>query len=234
MKSLFLSFVFLFPLCDWAQDFQQQYVIIPKRFDFMKTDNEFQLNELTKFLFEKNSFKTFWENEIPTEIASKPCELLKASVSNSSGMFITKLTLKLTNCTGKEVFTSEIGKSKEKEFKRAYQQALREAFSAENKLAEFRKNNLIGTSKDYPTTNVAKSTSTLPILYAQPNELGFQLIDSSPKIILKIQKTSLPDIYIAQTPEGMQGILFKNQENSYTFEFIKSNTLTQDKFEIKF
>ncbi|CEN33145.1 hypothetical protein CCAN12_350001 [Capnocytophaga canimorsus] len=39
---------------------------------------------------------------------------------------------------------------------------------------------------------------------------------------------------MAQTPEGMQGILFKNQENSYTFEFIKSNTLTQDKFEIKF
>ncbi|CEN33148.1 conserved hypothetical protein [Capnocytophaga canimorsus] len=49
MKSLFLSFVFLFPLCHWAQDFQQQYVIIPKRFDFMKTDNEFQLSELTNF-----------------------------------------------------------------------------------------------------------------------------------------------------------------------------------------
>ncbi|CEN33147.1 conserved hypothetical protein [Capnocytophaga canimorsus] len=111
-------------------------------------------------------------NEIPTEIASKPCELLKASVSNSSGMFITKLTLKLTDCTGKEVFTSEIReKSKEKEFKRAYQQALREAFSAENKLAEFRKNNLIGTSKDYPTTNVAKKVPQ-PYLFYMHNPMN--------------------------------------------------------------
>lgn len=249
MKTYTFLFVLVFSFCGFAQN-TDLYVSVPTRYEFQKKENEHQLNELTKFLLEKQGFKAFFENEPIEEALKNPCNILKANILNESGMFTSKLQLALTDCAGKQVFISEIGKSREKEFKKAYQEALRNAFSEGNKLANFKKeyktpstnlteNKTVSKPKTLETpaetiTNVDNSVSNEPFLYAQPNELGFQLVDNTPKIILKIQKTSLPNVYTAQDIEGNQGLFFKNASDHYIFEYVKNGKLEHRKLNVKF
>ena len=113
-KILFLAL--LLPITLVAQT-----VIVPNRYAFQKEDNQYQLNVLTKFLLEKQGFKTYMESEVPAELLQNPCDLLKADVKNESNMMTSKLQLVLNDCSNKTVFTSEIGKSREKEYKKSYQ-----------------------------------------------------------------------------------------------------------------
>lgn len=112
-----------------------QYVIIPAEFDFQNGTNQFQLNELLKFLFEKEGFEAFLDNEpIPSEFSSNACRGLRARVRNESGMFRTRLYIELRDCNNIEVFVSREGVSREKDFKKAYQEALRAAFESISEL----------------------------------------------------------------------------------------------------
>ena len=246
MKVYFFLFLLL-PILGLGQN-SEVYVIVPKKYDFQKKDNDYQLNELTKFLLEKQNFKVFYEDDTPEEVLKNPCNSLRANVLNESGMFVSKLQLTLTDCSGKQVFASEMGKSREKDFKKAYHEALRQALSAGNKLADFRKNfkssenkvsenNIVTSNKQISNPTAVSADNPIlnePFLYAQPNELGFQLVDNTPKIVLKIQKTSLPDIYIAQDNEGNHGLFFKNTTSRYVFEFIKNGKLERKELNVKF
>ena len=76
-----------------------QTVVVPNKFAFLKSDNEYQLNILTKFLIEKQGFKAYMENEVPAELLNTPCNLLKADVKNESNMMTSKVQFLLTDCT---------------------------------------------------------------------------------------------------------------------------------------
>ncbi|MDO5608241.1 MAG: hypothetical protein Q4G08_07300 [Capnocytophaga sp.] len=225
------------------------YVIVPNKFEFQKSANEFQLNELAKFLFEKQQFKTAYSDSVPADVAASPCNNLTADVINESGMFSSKLYMTLKDCTGKEVFKSEVGRSREKEFKKSYQEALRNAFESGGKLAQFRSeykpqqnvSNSLSAAKIPPADQPIRQTpavavpalSTVAILYAQPTSLGFQLIDNSPKVVLKIKKTSLTNIYIAENANHQYGILFA-QGDKYIFEYEENGSLQQQIYTVKF
>ena len=43
---------------------QYQYVIVPSQYTFLKVNDEFKLNTLTKMLFEKYGFKVFLNSEV--------------------------------------------------------------------------------------------------------------------------------------------------------------------------
>ncbi|CEN32353.1 hypothetical protein [Capnocytophaga cynodegmi] len=239
MKTYFYLLIAFFPFLAFGQN-SDIYVMLPNKFDFQKKDNDYQLNSLAKFLLEKENFKVFFENEAPNNIIENPCNYLKANILNTSGMFFTRLQLVFTDCKGKQVFTSEVGKSREKEFKKAYHEALRSAFSTGNKLTIFKQNykdenpNPLVTNPKPITENEIKSKDkNISTLYAQPNNLGFQLIDNTPKIVLKIKQTSLSNVYIAEDEHSNQGILYKT-ENQYVFEFIKDEKLQQKIFNVKF
>lgn len=119
-----------------AQDLNSyQYVIIPSEFDFQKGTNQFQLNELLKFLFEKEGFEAFLDNEpIPSEFSSNACKGMRARVRNESGLFRTRLYIELKDCNNNEVFVSREGVSREKDFEKAYQEAIRAAFESISEL----------------------------------------------------------------------------------------------------
>lgn len=191
-KILFL--VVLLPLTLVAQT-----VIVPNRYAFQKEDNQYQLNMLTKFLLEKQGFKVYMESEAPAELLQNPCDALKADVKNESNMMTSKVQLLLTDCTNKAVFTSQIGKSREKEFKKSYQEALRNALSGAE-LATFKAAYQVPSvaSKPSATTAVPELTSTAaPIseplilfLYAKPTNTGYELFDKKNKSIgIQTQKT---------------------------------------------
>lgn len=106
-----------------------KYILVPKQFEFQKSADQYQLNSLTKFLFERAGFTVLFTDEsFPADLANNRCLALNASVNNASGMLSTKLTIDLLDCYNAKVFSTKEGRSKEKDYKRAYQEAIRNAF----------------------------------------------------------------------------------------------------------
>ncbi len=108
-----------------------KYVVMPRKFDFLKEVDQYQLNSLTKFLFNKNKFNVFFDDEnFPEDLSKNRCLTLFANVLQSKSLFTTKLTVELKDCYNNVVFVSKEGSSKEKNFKKAYHQSIREAFES--------------------------------------------------------------------------------------------------------
>ena len=106
-----------------------KYIIVPKQFEFQRGEDRFQLNSLTKFLFDKKGFTTLMEGDRqPEDLRENPCLGAKANVLDNSGMLSTKFMIEILNCQNKVVFTSVEGKSKIKDKKRGQHDALRKAF----------------------------------------------------------------------------------------------------------
>ena len=119
----------LFKVQSQANLNQFKYVIVQKKFDFLKKTDQYQLNSLTKFLLEKENFQTFFNDEsFPEDLSKDRCLALDANVINKSGMLKTKLLVEFKDCKNNIVFTTIMGDSKVKEYKKAYHEALREAF----------------------------------------------------------------------------------------------------------
>jgi hypothetical protein len=106
-----------------------KYIVVPNKYDFLKFEDEYQLNSLTKFLFEKSDFIVLAENDkYPSDLASNNCLGLKVDVKSIASLFKTKINIALRDCENNTVYTSIEGVSKEKDFKRGYHEALRNAF----------------------------------------------------------------------------------------------------------
>ena len=89
-----LSFIFIVLSSVNAQktvnDFK--YVIVPERYDFLKENDQYNLNSLTKFLLEKENLKVYMDNSaIPKELAENRCLGLYTKVTDYSKLFKTKL-----------------------------------------------------------------------------------------------------------------------------------------------
>lgn len=108
-----------------------KYVSVPDTYEFSKEEDQYQLNSLTKFLFEKYGFEAYMKSEEkPQDLQDNICKGLKANVIEDSGLFVTKLKVQLEDCRGNMVFESDQGRSREKDYKKAYHEALRDAFKA--------------------------------------------------------------------------------------------------------
>ncbi|MGB5435418.1 MAG: hypothetical protein WBM98_05955 [Maribacter sp.] len=70
------------------------------------------------------------------------------------------------------------------------------------------------------------------MLYAQEIPGGFQLVDSSPKIKLKLYRTSIPDVYTV-TYEKDNGVVFK-KDGTWYLEYYLGGQLISEVLNIKF
>ena len=197
-----------------------QTVVVPNKFAFLKSDNEYQLNILTKFLIEKQGFKAYMENEVPAELLNTPCNILRADVKNESNMMTSKLRLVLTDCANKEVFSSEVGKSREKEYKKSYQEALRNALAG-NALATFR--------KQYQQPQQPQASQPSQSLVETPEEDSIYQLNAkkvgdlyelrwrhNDELFLKARKTITPDLYVAyEVANHKFGIVQKDGSTFY-------------------
>ena len=133
MKKLLTSiFIFGCMLMASAQDINNyKYVIIPETYAFTGDVDEYRLNSLTKYLFEQNGFNTLMKTEEkPLDLNRDNCLGLQVKVEDESGLFVTKLVLKLLDCNDQVVFESPEGRSREKDFQVAYHEALRDALKS--------------------------------------------------------------------------------------------------------
>ncbi|AWH73123.1 hypothetical protein DCS32_02785 [Dokdonia sp. Dokd-P16] len=139
-----------------------KYVIVPEKFDFLNEKDQYQLNSLTTFLFNKYGFEAYVEkaSNLPLDYKRNGCNTLRADVVESSGMLRTKLQVKLLDCNDAVVFVSEEGSSKLKEYKKSYHEALRRAFESIEELNyTYQENNTVVVEEEPTMTeNVEKPT----------------------------------------------------------------------------
>jgi hypothetical protein len=215
-----------------------KYVLVPERFDFSKTDNQYGLNTLTKALLENVGFTTFMTSEVlPAEVAANKCNALKAELIEKKKFLATALILQLKDCLGNIVYKSEEGKSREKEWQTAYSEALQNAFTSLN-AAQYKYDSTTATQPVQTKVNAipaaipSTATESKDVLYAQANSNGYQLIDTSPKKVMTLLKTSQQDNFIAD--DGIsKGIVFR-KNGEWFFEYYKDDKLVSQKLNIKF
>lgn len=107
-----------------------KYVIVPKKFDAFKTENQYLTSTYIKHLFTEWGIETAYEDALPEELKKNRCLGLVVALKDDSNMFTTKTTLALKDCNTKEVFATQQGTSKIKEFKEAYKEAIGMAFTS--------------------------------------------------------------------------------------------------------
>jgi hypothetical protein len=256
MKVIALFISVLFTVAGYAQNTLNnfKYVLVPEKFEIFKTENQYGLNTLTKLLLEDKGFTVFMASEqLPPQLAANKCSALKAELVDKKGFFVTTVTLVLKDCQGNIIFKGKEGKSREKEWQAAYDEALRDSYTAlksapysydstaavQQQVAVAQPAQPTQPAQQQPTTSApapapaqASTADISGILYAQATANGYQLIDTAPKKVLTLLKTSLPDQYIAEGgPAG--GIVFKKNEE-WVFEYYKDNKLVSQKLNIKF
>lgn len=276
---LFLLFVFSW---SYAQDVNQyKYALVPSKYEFLKTADQYQLNSLTEFLMQKQGFDAFLDtDEMPEEMLLSNCNKIYVEVLSSGNFMSTKLTVVLKDCKSNTLFTSKEGKSKIKDFKGAYQEALRIAFQSFSELHYSYKplnensNPVASTATTATITKqevgkpatVVAPVVTAPVvvapvvfapvvatvsvvanevkpiaaqtvkitdenLFAQPIENGYQLIDKTPKVIMKIYNTSVKNVYSARVGD-LQGV-FLSKNNEWFFEYYQDDKLISQKINVK-
>lgn len=107
---------------------EYKYVIVPKKFDGFQSENQYQTSTIIKYYFVQHGFNAVYEDALPQDLNAQRCLGLLTSVLNNSSMFATRLNIVLKDCKGNEVYRTEEGFSKEKDYKTAYVEAIKEAF----------------------------------------------------------------------------------------------------------
>lgn len=262
--------IFLFLFCSLLGHSQTElnqykYIIVPKKFADFKNENQYQTSTLIKYLFVQNGYNAVYDDALPQDLNANRCLGLMVNLKDGSNLFTTKTSLVLKNCQNQEVFVTKEGISKEKEYRSAYTETIKEAFSsleavdyaydptaapANVPTLNFRNDvkqidATVTEKKDGPVavpptpmdSPVAESPSTEAIsftgtLYAQELPNGYQLVDSSPKIVIKMTKTALPDVYIATAGEK-DGMVYK-KEGKWFFEYSDQGQTISEELDIKF
>ncbi len=240
MKKHFIILLIFVSTAGFSQSINDyKYAIVPSKFSFLKEQNQYRLNMLTKMLMEKYGFVTYFDTDVlPTEVANQNCNKVFVDVLKEGNMFVTKLTVVLKDCKNNILYTSTEGKSREKEYQVAYNQALREAFNSFDILGyKYNGENVINAPQKQKTETIVQvpvdeSEDYVISLSAQPIINGYLLIGLEDKIYLKILKTSNKDCFIA-TKGDSHGVLI-SKDNRWFFEYYQDEKLISREIEVKF
>lgn len=217
---------------------ETKFAVIPNKFSFLKNENPYNLSTNLKLYFEKLGYKAIvMGEEYPVGMNTTSCNTIYPDLIENNGLMSTKVVVVVKNCKGEVIVQSKEGASREKDRRTAYLQALRNATES-FVIPDY---NEVSKSKTVMPTNVEiakeatvteNTSDDLPILLAQPIENGYQLVDASPKSVMKIFKTSQPEYYTAVS-ETKNGVVFK-KEGVWYFEYYENNVLKSEKINIKF
>ncbi len=286
MKKILFSICFLTTFCGAAQHElnNYKYIVVPKNLEGFRQANQYQTSTLIKYLFTQKGFTTVYDDALPQDLNEDRCLGLYAQLLRESSLFATKVKIALKDCYGEDFYITREGLSKEKEYKKAYSESIREAFTSFNgydykytpkaasnttvvknstdAVAEQPREEKkpVAVVKEAPKeavveeTPVAVATSSAPevtvssvpdkavnprsevakkeVWYAQEIPNGYQLVDSTPKIQLKMYSSSISGVYHAQY-KTRNGIVHK-KEGVWIFEYYEAGVLKTESLAIKF
>jgi hypothetical protein len=245
MKKLFLSLIILISFVSFSQENNYKYAVLPAKFSFLNEANKYNLNSLTKAFFESQGYEVYYDTDtMSNDIANNNCNKIYINVLENNSVFQTKLSIEIKDCKNQVLLTSTEGKSREKEFRVAYNNALREAVnSIKGKLTfenPYLKNDIASVIKPVKVEEKVietvidnkKEIVSSYKLSAVPNQNGYKLVDSDLKVLFELFKTSKPNIFIAKK-DTISGVFFSNN-NEYFFEFFQNDKLVSEKVDVKF
>ncbi|AWX43824.1 hypothetical protein HME9304_00815 [Flagellimonas maritima] len=253
-----------------------KYIIVPKKFDAYKTENKHQTSTMIKHLFAQKGFNAVYDDELPEDLSRDRCLGLLVNLEDNSSMFSTKTVLVMRDCTSNEIFRTLEGRSKVKDYRAAYSEAIEKSFGSFDGLQykyEPRKNievtekpitvsfkndvksldeaskpkmvvqeatpeNQSFKSMEPKSSNFKKAETkmnesfTSELLYAQPIENGYQLVDSAPKVRMKLIETSIENVFLIDY-KGISGVVLK-KENRWFLEYLEGGTKKIEELNIKF
>lgn len=241
-----------------AQLDRYKYIQVPLQFDGFKKVNQFQTSTLIKYNFVQQGFNAIYDNAIPPDLAQNPCLGLKTQFIDDSSLLRTKVRLALLDCEGELVFETLEGSSKAKDYKLAYQEAIQNAMMSFNGLIYFytpeegavnemsdTKTPVVSAETEVSSSEkmavVAPAVSTGPggeeevsdVLYAQPIDNGYNLMDASRNVQMQLLKTSREDTYIAMIEGSTRGMVYK-KEGSWWHEYYQDGKPILGKLHIEF
>lgn len=227
MKSILSICVFLmlFNVNGSAQESVNayKYVIVPTSYNFLNGPDQYQINSLTKFLFEKLGFTTLMADaEFPEDLNNNRCLGLYADVEKHKAFLNTKLQVHLKDCNNKTVLSSSIGESREKEYDKVYNLALRDAFKS-----------LDAINYTYQPISNGTSKSTSQISVAADESKAQEEIDRLKKQVEALKEKQVQDAVVVaeiakNSPVEKATVEVKEVVKTKVMEPIKSNGKSQD------
>lgn len=283
--ALSIGLLLLFILPGQAQLNSYKYIIVPKKFEGFKKENQFRTSTQVKHLFTESGFTAIYEDQIPPDLAENSCLGLRVLLLDNSALLVTRVTLGLRDCNGVTVYESAEGKSKSKEYEYAFREAINEAFysfteigyaytlseattdssedmkdlSSQADLSTESRTGTIalaaaetqqtgtpveqvseeadaGSAAEVSTAGIAvevQGESGKELWYAQPVENGYQLVDSTPSIRMKLLKTAQKDTFIATVDDEPMGMVYK-KDGQWWHEFFKDGKTELQPLKLKF
>lgn len=105
------------------------HLVVPIRYEFQDSDNQFQLNSLIRHTFKEEGFETFMsEEKLPITYFENPCDGLAVELIRERNVIRTMIIIQLKDCRRKVIFQSKAGTSREKDTRAALHEAFKEAF----------------------------------------------------------------------------------------------------------
>ena len=261
IKKITITVLFLVTFTGFSQQSNinnYKYIIVPDRLEIVKKVDQYQTSSLTKFLLAKKGFEVYLSNEkLPDDLALNRCLALTANVVDESKLFTVKNKIVLKDCYGNLVYASELGKSKEKDYKKSYHEAIRNAYKSMEDLEYtylpkkevvkvVTEKKLLPIKKEIPIKVVPKVTEVVTpkkenkveikkelqneTLYAQTKPNGFQLVNTSPAIVFNVLNTNMNQVYIIKNKNG---ILYK-KGSIWLAEYYENGKLIIKEYNIKF
>jgi hypothetical protein len=124
-----------------------EYVVVPMQFNFQSEPNQYSLNILARVLLKDQGFKVYMDQEKkPLAFGLDPCNSLRANIIQENAFLTTRLKFVLLDCSNDIVYETEQGVSRLKDFKKSYNDALRDAFMSFSKANYMYDETLNGTS----------------------------------------------------------------------------------------
>ena len=225
MKKKLSSLLFFIALLAYSQNTKinnYQYIIVADKFDYLKTSDQYQTSSLTKFLLMKKGFNVFLSTEnLPKELLQNRCLALTAIVSDDSGIFTVKSKIEIKDCFGTLLYSSQFGKSKEKEYKKAYQEAIRNAYATMTDL-EYN----FTPIKTKPIKNeLLETVVTIPVNKGDSVKIISEVIKVTPfkqleSVDIADSSEILETVYAQEKPYGFQLV---NTTPAIVFQILKTN-----------
>ena len=252
--------LFLFSVSIFSQSnnpISPKYIIVKSTFDFLKQVDRYRTSSFTKFLFEKEGFKVYLDNEqLPEELYYNKCKAMFVDIKDDSNLFYTKNFIELLDCNNNLIHTSQIGKSKLKDYEKTYRQSIRNAFSTFKNLdsvytsfssvkitkSKKKESNLeiVAKTKETkqeiikPAANSSTSEKKNNLIYssliAKDISSGYQLLNRKNQVIFIILKTGNQNRFIIKNKNGS----LINKGRYWLAEYYEDQKLITKKIKINF
>lgn len=248
MKKLLLLFA-MTAICTsvFAQEEinDYKYILIPKIFEFQKSKDQYKLNSLTKFLFNKYGYQAYFaDEELPKELKSNRCLALTTDVNDEKGnLFKTKVEIILKDCFGETVIKSMIGESRLKKFDKAYAEAVRKAFTtfknldyeytpiSETTKIGTEKKSIVVANKTNATDNAhLKTLNAKKYYFAVPTKDGYNIVDTENQLLMVLLPTPKKAVFLVK---GRDAIIY-NLHNQWIFYEKGDGFKLEKNIELKF